>query len=194
MLFDGEMRVSLKEKSVLENFICFGKAFFHVAKLQRHEFMNVPFFAVLVNARFGSCESLLGIGDRRQAVIVDVDQVQRLEGSQLFARDDGGDGISDVPHAVDTKSLLILADGKNSVLDGDLFPSEYEIHSGMSGGARSVDLTDARMRMRRPQQFTMRHAGQENVVSKTRLARYLRAGIDSAPRDADHSQIISVGL
>src|SRR5260370_39572977 len=32
VLLDGEMRGSLKEKSVREKFICFGKAFFHVAK------------------------------------------------------------------------------------------------------------------------------------------------------------------
>ena len=134
MLLDGKMRVSLKEKCVFENFISFGKAFFHVAELQRHEFMNVPFFAVFVNAWFGSCECLFGIGDRRQDFIIDIDQVQRLESCQLLARDDGSDGISDVPHAVDAKGLLVLADRENSVLDGNVFPREHEIHSRVCGG------------------------------------------------------------
>src|SRR5258708_9335719 len=149
------MRVSLKEKCVFKNFIGLGKAFFNVVKLQRHEFMNVSFFAVFVNAWFGSREGLLGIRDRGQDVIVDIDQVQRLEGCQLFARDDGSDAIPYVPHAVDTKSLLILADVKNSVLDVYLFPSEYEIHSAMSGAARSVDLTYARIGLRTPHQLTI---------------------------------------
>src|SRR5258708_40144290 len=33
VLLDGKMGVSLKEKSVLEKFICLGKAFLHVSKL-----------------------------------------------------------------------------------------------------------------------------------------------------------------
>src|SRR6266481_9372309 len=36
VLLDGEMGVPLEEKNVLENFVCFGETFFHVAKLQRH--------------------------------------------------------------------------------------------------------------------------------------------------------------
>src|SRR5256885_10713172 len=80
MLLDGKMGVSLKEKSVLKNFIGFGKAFFHVAKLQCHELVNVPLFAVLVDARFWSRQRFFGIGDGRQGFIVDVDQVERFEG------------------------------------------------------------------------------------------------------------------
>jgi hypothetical protein len=56
-----------------------------------------------------------------------------------------------VPYAVDAEGLLVLADGKNPVLDGNVFPRKHEIHTGVSGGPRRVDVSDARMRMRRAQ-------------------------------------------
>ena len=149
MLLDGKMGVSLKEKSVLKDLIGFGKAFFHVAKLQCHELVNVPLFAVFVNARRRCCQSFFGIGDGRQDFIVDVDQVERFEGRQLLARDDRSDGISNVPHTIDAKSLFVLADGKNSVLDGNVLARKNQIHSWVSGGARGFDFSDARVGMRR---------------------------------------------
>jgi hypothetical protein len=121
VLLDRKVSVALKEKSVLEDFVGLGEAFFDVAELQRYEFMNVSLFAVFVNAWLGSGEGLLGIGDRRQDFIVDIDQVQRFESRQLLARDDGSNGISDVAHAIDTQGLLVLAHWKNSVLYGNVF-------------------------------------------------------------------------
>src|SRR2546426_1760027 len=149
MLLDGKMGVALKEKSVFEHFIGLGKAFFDVAEFQRHEFVDVSLFAVIVDARFGSCEGFFGIGDGREDFIVDIDQVKRLESRQLLSRYDCSDGVSDVAHAVDTKGLLVLADGENSVLNGNVFARKHEMHSGVSGGARRIDFSDARMRMRR---------------------------------------------
>ena len=79
VLLNGKMSVSLEEKRVFEDFICFGKAFFHVAEFQSHEFVNVPLFAVFVDARLGSRQGFLGIGDGGQDFIVDIDQVQRFK-------------------------------------------------------------------------------------------------------------------
>ena len=194
VLLDREMRIPLEEKSVLKDFVGFGKPFFYIAKLQAHQLMNVPFFAIFVDSWLGSQESFLGIRDRRQDLIIDIDQVQRFKCCQLLAGDDGSDRISHMPHAVDTKGLLVLADGKNPVLDREVFPGEHEIHSRVSGGARRVDFSDARVRMGRPQQLRVRHSRQENIVGEARLAGHFRAGIDSASRDSDHAKFVSVGL
>src|SRR5260370_13468435 len=107
------MSVPLKEEGVLKDFIGFGKALFHVAEFQRHEFMNVSLFTVFVDARLRSCEGFFGIGDRRPDFIVDIDQVEAPEGGQLFAREDGGNGASTVSHMIYAKRLLVMADGKN---------------------------------------------------------------------------------
>ena len=194
VLLDGEMGVALKEKSVLENFISLGKAFFHIAEFQRHKFMNISLFAVFVNPWLGSRQRFLGIGNRREDFIVDINQVERFEGRKFLARDDGGDGISDVAHAINAKSLLVLADRKNSVLDRDVFAGKHEINSRVGRRARYIDFSDAGMGMRRAQQLAVRHTRQVNIVGEARLTRHLRAGIDSAARDANHAKIIAVGF
>jgi hypothetical protein len=48
--------------------------------------------------------------------------------------------------------------------------------------------------MGRPQKFAVRHARQENVVGEARLAGDLCAGIDSAPGNADHAKLVTVGF
>src|SRR5437773_7165409 len=48
--------------------------------LKRHEFVNVPFLAVFVDARLRSREGFFRIGDGRQDFIVDIDQIERFEG------------------------------------------------------------------------------------------------------------------
>src|SRR5258708_40367389 len=124
MLLDRKMGVSLKEKSVLEKFICFGKAFLDVPELQSDKLMDVSRFTVFVNPWLGSRECLLGIGNRFKNFIIDIDQVQCLKCSQLLASDDGGHGISHVAHAIDTESLFVLAYGENPVLDRNVFAGQ----------------------------------------------------------------------
>ncbi len=63
MLLDGKVRIPLKEKNIFESLVSLGKAFFHVAELQSNELMDVPLFAVIVDARFGSCKSFFRVGD-----------------------------------------------------------------------------------------------------------------------------------
>src|SRR5260370_17608285 len=105
------MSVPLKEEGVLKDFIGFGKALFHVAEFQRHEFMNVSLFTVFVDARLRSCEGFFGIGDRRQDFIVDIDQVEVLEGGQLFASEDCGAGVSNVSPTIYATGSLVLPAG-----------------------------------------------------------------------------------
>jgi len=93
VLLDGEMRASLVEKSVFKDFVGFSERFFDVAEFQRDALMNIAFFAVVVNARFGSGESFFGIGDGGEDFVIDVDEVQSFEGGELLAGDDGSDGI-----------------------------------------------------------------------------------------------------
>jgi hypothetical protein len=64
----------------------------------------------------------------------------------------------------------------------------------VSESAGSVDPLNARVRVRRAQKFAMSHARQENVVGKTRLTGYFRAGVHPAARDADDAEFPGVGL
>ena len=52
----------------------------------------------------GVREAVLRVGEGAQRLVLDVDQVERLEGGQLVARDDGGDRIADEAHAIDARA------------------------------------------------------------------------------------------
>jgi hypothetical protein len=97
-------------------------------------------------------------------------------------------------HVIEAEGLLVLADGKNPVLDGQVFPGEDQIDSGASESAGSVDLSNAGVRMRGAQKFAMGHARQEDIVGEARLAGNFGAGVHPAARDADDAQFPGVGL
>jgi len=194
VLLDREMGAALVEENVFEDFVGFGEGFFNVAEFEGDAFVDVAFFAVIVDARFGSGESFFGIGDSGQDFVVDVDEVESLEGGELLAGDDGGDRIADVADVIDAEGLFVLTDGKDSVFDGEIFAGENQIDAGMGEGAGGADLSNARVGMRGAQEFAVGHAGEKNVVGKTSLASDFGASIDAAARDADDAKFFAVGL
>src|SRR6267142_1164286 len=193
VLLDGEMRASLIEENVFKDFVGFGERFFNIAEFQSDALMNVALFAVLVDARFGSGERFFGIGDGGENFVLDVDEVQSFERGELLAGDDGSDGITDVAHMIEAEGLLVLADGKNPVLDGQVFPGKNQIDSGVSESAGGVDLSNAGVRMRGKQKFGVGHARKEDVVGEARLTGHFRAGVHPASRNADYAEFPGVG-
>jgi hypothetical protein len=94
---------------------------------------------------------------------------------------------------IEAEGWLVLADGKNSVLDGQVFPGQNQIDSGMGKSAGRVDLSNAGVRMRGAQKFAMGHAREEDVVGEARLTRYFRAGVHPAARNADDAEFPGAG-
>jgi hypothetical protein len=80
--------------------------------------VNITVIPVVVNSRLGSGERFFRAGNGRQDSVFDVNPIQRFKSSQLLARDNGSDGISDVPHMIEAQGLFVLADGQNSILNG----------------------------------------------------------------------------
>ena len=62
----------------------------------------------------------------------------------------------------------------------------------MSSGARSIDATNASVRVRGAQQFAVSQAGQGNVVGEAGLAGNFGARVYSAARAADYTEIAFV--
>ncbi len=187
------MRVALVEERIFEDFVGFGEALLDIAKLKSDALVNVAFLAVIVDAWFGSGEGFFGIGDGWQNLVFDIDQVQRLEGRQFFARNYCRNGIADVPHMIDAECLLVLTDGENAVLDGQVFSREDQIHSGMRDSTRCVDFLDACVRMWRAQQLAVGHPRQEDVVGVASLAGDFGAGVNPSARNPDHAEFACVG-
>ena len=97
---------------------------------------------------------------------------------------------------VETEGLLILADRENAVLDGEVFAGEHEVDAGVGGGPRNVDAANARVWVRRAQEFTVDHAGKGNVVGEPGLAGDFGAGVHAAAGVTDYAEIaiVSVGF
>ncbi len=196
VLLDGQMRAALIEKSVFEDFVGFGEALIDVAELQRDALVDVAFIAVVVDAGSRSGESFFGVGDRGEEFVVDLDQVEGLEGDQFFASDYRGNRVADMTDMVEAKGLLILADRQNAVFDGEIFADEDEVDTGVSGGARDVDAANAGVRVRGAQEFAVRHTRKGNVISEARLTGNFRARVYASARPADYAEIslVSVGF
>src|ERR1700733_8717694 len=93
-----------------------------------------------------------------------------------------------------TESLLVLADGNNSIFDWQIFSGENQVDAGMGRSPRGIDAGDSRVRMRRAQQFAVRHARKCDVVGETSLAGDFGARVHAAAGDADYAQIFRVFL
>jgi hypothetical protein len=89
--------------------------------------------------------------------------------------------------------LLVLADGENSVFDGEVFAGENQIDSGVRESAGNVDLANAGVRMRGAQEFAVGHAREKDVVSEAGLAGDFGAGVYAAAWDADDAEFLAVG-
>ncbi len=124
VLLDRKMCVPLIKKSILEHFVRFLKPLVYIAKFQRHALMNVSFFPVLMNPRHRSRQRFFRVGDRRQNLVIHINQVQRFKRRQLLAGDHRRNRITDVAHVIQAKRLLVLAHRQNSIFDGEIFSVE----------------------------------------------------------------------
>src|SRR6202790_325270 len=187
------MGAALIEESVFEDFVGFGETVCDVAEGQRDAFVDVAFFAVIVNAWLGRGESFFRIGDGGEEVVFDVDEIEGFEGGEFFASDYGGYGIADVTNVIDAEGLLVLTDGEDAVFDGDIFAGEDQIDAGMGLGAGDVDFFDTGVGMRGAEEFAMGHAGKKDIVGVAGLAGDFGAGVDAAAGLADNAQFVGVG-
>ena len=188
VLLEREMRVALVEEDVLEDVVRGGERLVDVAELHRDPLVDVAFVAVVVDARLEGRQRLGGIGDRLQRLVDDVEQVERLGGRQLVARDDQRDGIADEAHLVHAERVLVLAHRQDAVRDRQIGAGQDQQHAGMRRRAGGIDRDDARVRERRAQQLREHHARQDEIVRVLGLTGGLGAAVDPPPRKADDAR------
>ena len=83
VLLDRQVRVALIEERVLEDAIRVGERLLDVAEAERHGLVDVAAIAVLVNPRLVVREAVVGIAERAQRLVLDVDQIERLRRPSL---------------------------------------------------------------------------------------------------------------
>ncbi len=131
VLFDRQVCVAFVEEGVVEDVIRGGERCPHVPEAQRHQLVDVATVAVLVNPGRLVLEAVIGIAERPQRLVLDVDEVERLERRELVASDHRRHRVADEPHAVDRERVLVLADRQNAVRDREVLAGEHEVDAGM---------------------------------------------------------------
>ncbi len=179
------MRVPLEKEDVLEDPVGARERFVRVAEQERDSLVDVPFLAVIVDARRGVVVRLLRRRAGRQDLVVDVDEIERVEHGRFVPCYDGGDRIAHEAHAVAAERVFVLGDGEDPERDRKVAAGENEQHSGMPLGLRRVDRPDDGVRDLGAQQLAVDGAREDDVVGEARLARHLAAAVHAAARFPD---------
>jgi hypothetical protein len=99
----------------------------HIAEAERDELVDIPGVAVVVDAGRVVRKAVVRTAERPQRLVVDGDQIQRLEGGQFVARNHGRDRVADESHAVDGERVLVLADRQDAVRNRKVGAGENEM-------------------------------------------------------------------
>src|SRR5215213_2981309 len=121
VLLHRQVRVALVEEYVFAHDIGLAEALVHVAELKVDVLVYVAAVAVVVYARLRDFDGLFDRSDGRERLVLDFDQVHRLESHVLIHRGDGRDGVAYEANLVQTERVLVLRDGEYAVRDGQVF-------------------------------------------------------------------------
>ena len=128
---------------------------------------------VVADQRRVVVERLARVDDRRQRVVLDVDQRQRVVGRVLVGRDHERDLLALEAHLVAGQHGLRVVGDRRHPRE----PERLEVLGGDDGGdsrvrerARGVDRDDARVRVRAAQHLPVDHPRQPDVVEVVALA------------------------
>ena len=147
--------------------------------------MDVAGVAVVVDRRFRGGEPVVDRPDRRQRLVPNVDEVERVERRVLVDRRYGGDRVADEAHAVRAERVLVLGDRENPERDRKVLARGDGHDARSRQRPRNVDRDDACVRDLRAQQLAVQHPRQHHVVGELRLARHLGRGVHLGVRAAD---------
>ena len=126
------------------------------------------------------CPRLCGIAggcDRRQRLVIDLDQLRGIDRLIVIFRNDEGDVVADHAHAVLGQRRItrpiaghavaaLQSAGHRQIAEAGGFilgAGQHREHAGRALGFGNIDRADARMGMRRAQHTAEGHAGKHHV-------------------------------
>ena len=72
VLLNGQVRVALEEKYILEDLIGLPKSILDIAEFQGYALVDISFFAVIVNARLAKSQTLFGVRNCGQDFVINI--------------------------------------------------------------------------------------------------------------------------
>jgi hypothetical protein len=191
VLLHRQMVVALEEEDVLAHEVRAVEGDVDVAELERHVLVHVRAVAVLVDPHLGTRQRVEDRHERRQRLVVDVDQPARLLGGLLVDRGDGGDRVADHADLLRAERLFVLGHRQDPELHArQVGGGDDREHAGQRARPRGVDRPDARVGVGAAQKLRVRHARQEEIVGVLRLADHLRPRVDLRQRPADDRELV----
>src|SRR5215469_318513 len=115
VLFHRQVRIALIEEKIFTYDVRIVESFFDVAELERDLLMDVAAFAVIVDARLACGERLRDGRNCLKPLIVDLDQIHRLERGVFVDCRNRRDRVSYKADLVYAERVLVLAHRQYSV-------------------------------------------------------------------------------
>jgi hypothetical protein len=129
-------------------------------------------------------EGGIGVHHKRQRLVLDIDQAQRILGDLLGVGRHRRHLLTDVAHDL-REQLSVLKPGDA----GRVVAAQHRPHAVERLSLRRVDPHDPGMRTRTPQDFGVELAWQAHVVGVLRLAGNLQVAFDTRNRFPDHPEV-----
>ena len=168
MGLDGSVGRSLEEVVALHHHFGLVHEAVHVPELQVDDLRDVAVVACLarlVNPRpLGGRQGGFRLQVGRELFVLDVDELEGVEGRVFVHGRDRSDAISDVAHAIQAQRILVRSPRDDSVPDRHVLAGDHGMNAGEGEGPASVHGNDARVGMGAPQDLPMKHAGQDDIV------------------------------
>ena len=181
------VRYFVGDVAAFDDFVGFGEAFIGIA-----EDVVIVLFdivrALLVNEIGFRGHGIFGIEPGGQRFVFDVDQFQGFFGDGFGFGYDAGDVVADVADFIHGESGFIVADGKNAVLIRGVHAGDDCYDAGKREGAAGVDFLDARVGIRRMQNFADHHSGNAEIVGVLSLAGGFSGGINQRDGFSDDGE------
>jgi hypothetical protein len=143
-------------------------------------------------ARLGDGHTLFYVRDGLQALVFNFDEVHSVESRVFVQGCDRRHGVAYEANAVYAERVLVLADGQNAVRDRQIFACDNGMNAGKRRRFRHVNVFNDGVRLVASQHLAMKHARQDYVVCKLRLARALLSRVNFTKGLADYFERLNV--
>ena len=146
---------------------------------------------VLVDEVSLGLHRLFGIEVGRQHLVIDIDQLQRLLGNRLGRGDHARHVVPHIADFVESQRVLIMSNRKNAVRIRSISSHCHRHDTFKSLGATRVDVSDARMGIRRMKNLADQHARKTEIVRILASPSRLLRRINHRGRLADDGKIVA---
>ncbi len=185
MLLDRRVVIAFVVEPVFANVIRRGKTGLDLAKLVGDRLVNIADTRLVVDLYFGVRQRLLDTHDRRQNLVLHINEFDGFIEDIGVERGNCGHGVAHIAHFVDCKGVLVLAGGENAKFLWEVCAGDDGENAWQRLCAAGIDGEYTGMWIWRTQQPPIEHAWKHDVIGEQCPAGHFGVGIDFRPGRTD---------